>query len=80
VDVPTQSYPSMRTPSRTDEPSPGDLLISTEEGVHFLSVVPREHCLRFRHLPHAINMALNWANANGSEVWRKTDGRTFRLK
>jgi hypothetical protein len=70
----------MTTQSHKDEPSHGDLLITTERGVHFLSVVPNEHRLGFKHLPHAINMALNWAHANGGEVWRKTDGRTFRLR
>lgn len=69
----------MSTQSLADEPSDGDILITTERGVHFLSVVPHQHRLGFRHLPHAMNMALNWAHANGCEVWRKTDGRTFRL-
>ncbi len=70
----------MSTKPPAAEPSHGDILITTVEGVHFLSVVPHEHRLSFRHLPHAINVALNWAQANGTEVWRKTDERTFRLR
>ena len=70
----------MGTQSHTDEPSDGDVLITTEAGVHLLSVVPHVNRLSFKHLSHAVAMALNWAHVNGSEVWRKTDGRTFRLK
>ena len=70
----------MGTKPPADGPSHGDILITTEDGVHLLSVVPHEHRLSFRHLPHAINVALNWAHDNGIEVWRKTDGRTFRLR
>ena len=70
----------MALQSHTDEPSDGDVLVTTEGGVHFLSVVPQENRLRFTQLSRAIALALNWAHANGSEVWRKTDGRTFRLR
>jgi hypothetical protein len=70
----------MDLPSHIDEPSEGDILITTEAGVHFLSIFPQANRMSFRHLPHAIAMALNWAQANGSNVWRKTDGRTFRLR
>src|SRR5205085_1395108 len=31
-----------------EQPSPGDVLITTEIGVHFLSVVPHHHRLSFR--------------------------------
>ena len=44
-----------------EQPSSGDVLITTEIGVHFLSVVPHHHRLSFRELPAAINIATQWA-------------------
>src|SRR5262245_55053306 len=51
----------MGTQSPTDQPGEGDILITTEDGIHFLSVVPHEPRLSFRDLSHAINVALTWA-------------------
>ena len=62
-----------------EQPSPGDVLITTEIGVHFLSVVPHHHRLSFRELSAAINIATQWANANGGNVWRRVDGEIVRL-
>ena len=62
-----------------DEPSHGDVLITTENSVHFLSVVPHPHRLSFKELPRAIAIAVRWAKANDAAVWRKADGQTFRL-
>ena len=60
-------------------PSPGDVLITTETGVHSLSVVPHPHRLSFKELSHAINIATQWVNANGGNVWHRVDGEIVRL-
>jgi hypothetical protein len=62
-----------------DQPSNGDVLITTELGVHFLSVVPHPHRLSFKDLSRAVTIAVQWAKANDAGVWRKADGKTFRL-
>jgi hypothetical protein len=62
-----------------ENPSDGDVLITSETGVHLLSVVPHPHRLSFKDLSRAVAIAVQWANANNAEVWRKADGKTFRL-
>jgi len=62
-----------------EQPSPGDVVITTETGVHFLSVLPHPHRLSFRELSAAIDIASQWANANGGNVWRRIDGQIVRL-
>ena len=62
-----------------EQPSPGDVVITTETGVHFLSVLPHPHRLSFRELSAAINIASQWANANGGNVWRRVDGEIVRV-
>ena len=69
----------MATPSQDERPSDGDVLITSESGVHLLSVVPHPHRLSFKDLSRAITIAVQWANANKAEVWRKADGKTLRL-
>jgi hypothetical protein len=69
----------MGTLAPDDEPSNGDVLITSESGVHFLSVVPHPHRLSFKDLARAVAIAVQWADANDAHVWRKADGRTFRL-
>lgn len=66
--------------TQRDEPKDGDVVITTADGHHYISVLPGERRMSFRHLEHAITMALNWAQANNSEVWRQTEGRTFKLR
>ena len=62
-----------------DVPANGDALITSEHGAHFLSVVPHPHRLSFKDLSRAVTIAVQWANANSAQVWRKADGQTFRL-
>jgi len=62
-----------------DAPSSGDVLITSEEGQHFLSAVPHAHSVSFTKLSKALQVAMEWAHANGGDVWRKVDGRTFRM-
>jgi hypothetical protein len=71
----------METPLRQDDqPSNGEVLITTETGVHFLSVVPHPHRLSFTDLSHAVAIATRWAAANGGEVWHTVSGKTLRLR
>ena len=71
---------SMKPVSRdNDGPSSGDVLITSEEGLHFLSAVPHPHSVSFTTLSKALQVAMVWAHANGGDVWRKVDGRTFRM-
>jgi hypothetical protein len=69
----------MASLSQDETPADGDVLITSENGVHFLSVVPHPHRLSFKDLSRAVTIAVQWANANTAEVWRKADGQTFRL-
>jgi hypothetical protein len=69
----------MASLSQDERPADGDVLITSENGVHFLSVVPHPHRLSFKDLSRAVTIAVQWANANTAEVWRKADGQTFRL-
>jgi hypothetical protein len=62
-----------------DHPAPGDVLITTETGVHFLSVVPYHQRLSFTELDRATDLALQWAKANHTRAWRTVDGQTSRL-
>ena len=70
----------MKTPSQAgDTPTSGDVLITSEEGLHYLSAVPHSHSVSFTKLTKALQVAMVWAHANGGDVWRKADGRTFRM-
>ena len=62
-----------------DAPSAGDVLITSEDGFHFLSAVPHPHSVSFTKLSKALQVAMEWAHANSGDVWRKLDGRTFRM-
>ena len=57
-----------------DRPSLGDVVITTELGIHFLSVVPHPHRLSFRNLSKASEIARQWAKANKARVWHQIDG------
>jgi hypothetical protein len=63
----------------TERPSNGDVLITSDAGIHLLSVVPHPHRLSFKDLPRAVAIAVQWARANNADVWRQADGKTFRL-
>jgi hypothetical protein len=60
-------------------PKDGDVLITTETGLHFLSVVPYPHRLSFKNLEQATTIAIQWARANDASVWRTHDSQTFEL-
>jgi hypothetical protein len=59
-------------------PLPGDVLITTTDRGHSLSIVPHPHRVSFAQLPAAIDIALRWAKANNATVWRTANSKTFR--
>ena len=61
------------------EPSRGDVLITSEAGRHFLSVVPKPHCLSFKDIRSAIEFARKWTDAKGCRVWHSANGTTARM-
>ena len=60
-------------------PQTGDVLITTEAGLHFISVVPHPHRLYFQSLEQATNIASQWARANEASLWRAYDGQAVEL-
>ena len=62
-----------------DQPRPGDVLITTESGTHFLSVIPHPHRLSFQQLDQAMTVACQWATANHANAWRTVNGQTFKI-
>jgi hypothetical protein len=62
-----------------DSPAPGDVLITTERGRHFLSIVPYPHRLSLAEYTLAFQIAEKWANANDVSIWRTTDGVVTKL-
>ena len=72
---------ALRSAAQTDsvEPSRGDVLITSEAGRHFLSVVPKPHCLSFKDMSSAIEFARKWTDAKGCGVWHSANGATVRI-
>jgi hypothetical protein len=62
-----------------DSPSDGDVLITTEGGRHFLSVVPHPHRLSLSEYAIALQIAKRWAKANNAAVWRTAEGVATKL-
>ena len=62
-----------------DSPSDGDVLITTEGGRHFLSVIPHPHRLSLSEYTVALQIAKRLADANNVAVWRRNDGVFTRL-
>jgi len=62
-----------------DSPSDGDVLITTEDGRHFLSVVPHPHRLSLSDHTHALQIARRLTEANKVAIWCTTDGVFTRL-
>jgi hypothetical protein len=62
-----------------DTPAHGDVLITSEGGRHFLSVVPHPHRLSLGEYAAALQIAKRWAQANKVAVWRTDDGVFTRL-
>jgi len=63
-----------------EQPSDGDVLITTEGGRHLLSVVPHPHRLALSELSTAIQIARKLAEANHASVWRSADGVFTKLQ
>jgi hypothetical protein len=62
-----------------ESPANGDVLITTEGGRHFLSVVPHPHRLSLAEYTAALQIAKRWAEANDVAVWHTNDGVFTRL-
>ena len=63
-----------------NQPAPGDVLITIEDGNYLLSIVPNSARLRFGTLERAVAIALKWTETNhNSSVWQEQDGRTTQL-
>jgi hypothetical protein len=63
-----------------ETPSSGDVLITSEGGRHFLSVIPHPHRLSLSEYAPALQIARRWAVANKVAVWRTHDGVTTKLQ
>jgi hypothetical protein len=63
-----------------DGPAHGDILITTERGVHYLSIVPHPHRMSLGALPRAVEIARRWAAAENVEIWRARDGLIEKLE
>jgi hypothetical protein len=57
-----------------DCPANGDVLITTENGRHLLSVVPHPHRLSLSDYTVALQIAKRWAQTNKAAIWRTNDG------
>lgn len=64
---------------QADAPSNGDVLITTEGGRHFLSVIPHPHRLSLSEYTLALQIAKRWAAANDVAVWRTSEGVLTKL-
>ena len=62
-----------------DTPSDGDVLITTEGGRHFLSVVPHPHRISLGEYAVALQIARRWAKSNNVAVWRTAEGVVTRV-
>ena len=70
----------MTTPEHPNQPAPGDVLITTDNGVHLISVVPYADRVSFTQLSHAVDVAERWAEVNRAKVWRKANGQITNVK
>jgi hypothetical protein len=69
----------LRMQMAADSPANGDVLITTEGGRHFLSIIPHPHRLSLSEYAVALQIAQKWATANGVSVWQTADGTVTRL-
>jgi hypothetical protein len=65
--------------SQADAPSDGDVLITTEGGRHFLSVIPHPHRLSLSEYALAVQIAKRWADAHNVAVWQTNNGVFTKL-
>lgn len=62
-----------------DDPSPGDVVITSESGRHFLSISPHPHRLSLAEYGRALQIAKKWADTNDVSIWRRADGELTKL-
>ena len=62
-----------------ETPAHGDVLITSENGRHLLSVVPHPHRLALSDFSTAMQIARQWAHANNVNVWRSADGELAKM-
>ena len=62
-----------------EQPTHGDVLITTEGGRHLLSVIPHPHRLTLGELTTALQIAKKLADANKASIWRSADGVLTKL-
>ena len=63
----------------TSTPIPGDVLVFSRDGRHFLSVFPERAHISFNSLPEAWGFARRWVEAHPSaSVWHQ-EAETIRL-
>jgi hypothetical protein len=63
-----------------DHPADGDVLITSDNRAHLISVVPHPHRISFASLQAAVQLAKRWAHDNRSAVWHSVDGTLTRIE
>ena len=62
-----------------DHPVDGDVIITTEDARHLLSIFPHPDRLTMNEYHRAFQIANKWAQANKAAVWQRTDGVFTKL-
>lgn len=62
------------------QPAVGDVLVTSERGVHYVSVIPHAHRVTFNDVSQALQIAVQWARAYGADVWHTADGQTYKMR
>jgi hypothetical protein len=57
----------------------GDVLVTSEGGRHYLSVIPNPQRMSFKELSHAVDMAKRWAERNRANAWQKVKGQITKI-
>ena len=69
------------TPPNSDEPSNGDVLITTHDGSYLVSVIPHDPLIKFKYLYLAVEFAKKFADTKkGCAIWHYSRGKTLRLE
>ena len=63
-----------------DSPAAGDVLITTDNGRHFLSIVPYPHRLSLAEYALAFQIAQKWAQANNVGIWHTVNGVVTKVE
>jgi len=61
------------------KPTMGDVVITTKDDRHFLSLFPDRARLSFRGIERAYHFATLWATAQRVQIWRSDGNRVFRI-